>query len=243
MALPLEPVDLDRTGDSRDVLGEFGGRAERITITVDEKRGHGESGKVVDAQALRLARRMKRIAEEHDGGGRQAFGDRHRADPAAHRAPTKASSSGSQPRSPAYRSASSITDAISLGARSGALRPSARYGNSIRRTGRSSWSSRRRGVDDRRHHRRRASAEDQREHSRGQKNTPGLGDVGDPLRRFVVGTAVIRMGFDQALTERSLDGGPLGRTGLEVETKGPQRPPDGSASASACSEPEPRPER
>ena len=40
------------------------------------------------------------------------------------------------------------------------------------------------------------------------------------------GTAVIRMGFDQALTERSLDGGPLGRTGLEVETKGPQRPPD-----------------
>ena len=32
---------------------------------------------------------MKRIAEEHDSGGRQAFGDRHRADPAAHRAPTK----------------------------------------------------------------------------------------------------------------------------------------------------------
>lgn len=32
---------------------------------------------------------MKRIAEEHDSGGRQAFSDRHRADPAAHRAPAE----------------------------------------------------------------------------------------------------------------------------------------------------------
>ena len=64
-------------------------------------------------------------------------------------------------------------------------------------------------------------------YSRGQKNTPGLGDVGDPLRRFVVSTTMIRVSFNQALSKRALDGGPFRRTGVKIETKGPQRPPDG----------------
>ena len=52
-------------------------------------------------------------------------------------------------------------------------------------------------------------------HSRGQKNTPGLGDVGDPLRRFVVGTknACKIAGLRAALEEAGPEGRVLSLVG------------------------------
>ena len=57
-------------------------KASRVPET--NRHGHLERGQVLDAQALGLARRVERIADQHEAGRRQAVGHRHRADAPAH---------------------------------------------------------------------------------------------------------------------------------------------------------------
>ncbi len=89
----VEPVVGHRAGDRRRPLLQLVGRAERISCPVHEQPRHRDVGQVLDAQALRPARRVQRIGDRHHA--EQALrrrhtvgsGGDHRADPPAHRAP------------------------------------------------------------------------------------------------------------------------------------------------------------
>ena len=86
VALALDPHVLDRPGDRRGVVLQLGRRAERV-LACRTRTGTGtvEPREVLDAQVLRLARRVQRIGDEHEAGGGQAVGHGDRAHAPAHR--------------------------------------------------------------------------------------------------------------------------------------------------------------
>ena len=78
-------------GDRRRPLLQLVRRPERVGRPMDEEARHGDRREVLDAQVRRLARRVQRIADQHDadelrrrGLAVSGAGD-HRADPTAHR--------------------------------------------------------------------------------------------------------------------------------------------------------------
>ena len=132
VAAAFDPHVLDRGRDRRRPLDELVGRTERVVRAGDEQTRHRDRRQVLDAQLVGLARRVQRIADQHetgepgDGAGTVDVGGDHRRHPPAHRTP--AHHDGPRRRLKAARS--SRIEASSFGARSGARRPSRRYGKS-----------------------------------------------------------------------------------------------------------------
>ncbi len=77
--------------DRRRPLGELVGRTERVVRAGDEQARHGDRRQVLDAELVGLARRVQRIADQHetgepgDGAGTVDVGRDHRRHPPAHR--------------------------------------------------------------------------------------------------------------------------------------------------------------
>ena len=114
---------------------ELGGRPERVRSPETNRHGTSIVGEVLGAQALGLARRVQRIADQDEAGSGHARRRRPSSTCARPSSVPRARppSSVGCVRSATSASSSSRTAASSTGARSGARRPAFRYGKSMRR--------------------------------------------------------------------------------------------------------------
>ena len=110
--------------------GQLVGRAERVARAADEQARHVQPGEVLDAQRVRLARRVQRIADQHERLGRQRIlgvTDGQRADPPAHRPAAEHETAAAQRLRPRR-----APPAAAPAGGPGRSRPARRYGKSAR---------------------------------------------------------------------------------------------------------------
>ena len=89
MVTALHVVDAHRARDKRQSYFELGWGTEGVTGTRDEQARQVEAPEVLGAHFVGPAGRMERVADEHEAGSGEAFGNGHAAHTPSHGAPSE----------------------------------------------------------------------------------------------------------------------------------------------------------